>query len=79
MLAFFRQRVVKRKVKQSQWFMSRSRNFRQGGGGGPGQSDKKKAMTFFFFAFFLSPQLILQKSNGQFQSNLSFFKVTEGV
>ena len=25
--------------------------------------------------FFFSPQLILQKSNGQFQRNLSFFKV----
>ena len=34
----------------------------------------KKALTFFF-----SPQLILQKSNGQFQRNLSFFKVPEGV
>ena len=56
-----------------------SRNFRQCGG--PGQSDKK-ALTkffFFFFFFFFSPQLILQKSNGQFQRNLSFFKVPEGV
>ena len=44
------------------------------GGGGPGQSDKKALTTFFF-----SPQLILQKSNGQFQRNLSFFKVPEGV
>ena len=42
--------------------------------GGPGQSDKK-ALTFVFF----SPQLILQKSNGQFQRNLSFFKVPERV
>ena len=33
----------------------------------------------FFFFFFFSPQLILQKSNGQFQRNLSFFKVPEGV
>ena len=41
------------------------------GGGGPGQSYKK--------ALFISPQLILQKSNGQFQRNLSFFKVPEGV
>ena len=49
-----------------------------GGGGGPGQSDKKKALTTFFFLLF-SPQLILQKSNGQFQRNLSFFKVPEGV
>ena len=28
---------------------------------------------------FFSPQLILQKSNGQFPRNLSFFKVPEGV
>ena len=55
-------------------------NFRQGGGGGGVQvSLTKKSSEVFFFAFFLSPQLILQKSNGQFQSNLSFFKVTEGV
>ena len=45
--------------------MRGSRNFRQGGGG-PG------------YVFF-SPQLILQKSNGQFQRYLSFFKVPEGV
>ena len=51
--------------------MRGSRNFRQGG---PGQSDKKSSDIFFF-----SPQLILQKSNGQFQRNLSFFKVPEGV
>ena len=43
--------------------------------GGPSQSDKKKLWQHFFF----SPQLILQKSNGQFQKNLSFFKVPEGV
>ena len=48
------------------------RKFRQGGG--PGQSDKKALTTFFF-----SPPLILQRSNGQFQRNLSFFKVPEGV
>ena len=53
--------------------MRRSRNFSQGKGG-PGQSDKKALTTFFF-----SPQLILQKSNGQFQRNLTFFKVPEGV
>ena len=35
-----------------------SMNFRQGG---PGQSDKKSPNNVFF-----SPQLILQKSNGQF-------------
>ena len=43
--------------------MRGSRNLRQGG---PGQSEKK-ALTFVF-----SPQLILQKSNGQFKRNLSF-------
>ena len=52
-----------------------------GGGGGEGQVRlTKKAFFFFsFFFFFFSPQLILQKSNGQFQRNLSFFKVPEGV
>ena len=52
--------------------MRGSRNFREGRSG---QSDKKKALTTFFF---FSPQLILQKPNGQFQRNLSFFKVPEG-
>ena len=40
---------------------------------------QKKAPTFFFCFVFFSPQLILQKSNGQFQRNLSFFKVPKGV
>ena len=41
---------------------------------------QKKLWERFFFVFvFFSPQLILQKSNGQFQRNLSFFKVPEGV
>ena len=44
------------------------------GGGGPGLSDQKKSSDNFF-----SPQLILLKSNGQFQRNLSFFKFAEGV
>ena len=57
--------------------MRGSRNFRQGGWGGPGQSGKKSSDNVFFF--FFSPQLILQKSNGQFQRKLSFFKVPEGV
>ena len=44
----------------------------------PGQSDKKgSGDVFFFFSF--SPQLILQKSNGQFLRNILFFKVPEGV
>ena len=47
------------------------------GGGGPGQSDKKKALTTFFL-FFSSPQLILQKSNGQFQRNISFSRFQRG-
>ena len=50
--------------------MRGSRNFHQGGGGeGPGQSDKK-ALTMTF---------LVQKSNGQFQRNLSFFKAPDGV
>ena len=52
--------------------MRGSRNFRQGD---PGQTDKKSSDNVFFF----SPQLILRKSNGQFQIYLSFFKVPEGV
>ena len=52
-----------------------SRNFRQRG---PGQPYKKSSDNVFFF-FFFCPQLNLQKSNGQFQRNLSFFKVPEGV
>ena len=57
--------------------MRGSRNIRQVGGGGGGfrVNLTKKALTTFFF----SPQLILQKSNGKFQRNLSFFKVPEGV
>ena len=57
--------------------MRGSRNFLRGGGGGGGGvkvSLTKKAQTRFFF----NPQLILQTSNGQFQRNLSFFKVPEG-
>ena len=54
--------------------MRGSRNFHQGGGEGLGQSDKKSSDNDFF-----SPQLILQKSNGQFQRNLSFFKAPDGV
>ena len=45
--------------------MRGSRNIRQGG---PGLSFFSPQLT----------QLILQKSNGQFQRNLSFFKVTAG-
>ena len=64
------------KILSCSTHMRGSRNFRQGG---PGQSDKKSSDNVFFFFFFFSPQLILQKSNGQFQRNLSFFKVSEGV
>ena len=39
-------------------------------------SDK---VFFLFYIFFFSSRLILQKSNSQFQRNLSFFKVPEGV
>ena len=62
---------------------ARIQEFSSGGGGGsdrPGQSDKKALTTLFFlFLVLISPQLILQKSNGQFQRNLSFFKVPEWV
>ena len=47
--------------------------------GGVQVSLAKKSSDKVFFFFFFSPQLILQKSNGQFQRNLSFFKVPEGV
>ena len=57
--------------------MRGSRNFRQGG---PGQSEKISSdnLTTFFFSFFSSPQLILPKSNGQFQRNLSFSRSQRG-
>ena len=56
--------------------MRGSRNFRQGGG--PCQPDKRSSDNVFYFVIiFFSPQLILQKSNGQFQRNLPFFKVPE--
>ena len=42
-------------------------------------SDNVVLFFLVFFLFFFSPQLILQKSNGQFQRNLSFFKVPEGL
>ena len=53
--------------------------FVRGGGGAVQVNLTKKALTtFFFFFFFFSPQLILQKSNGHFQRNLSFFKSSRG-
>ena len=52
--------------------MRGSRNFSQGG---PGQSDKKSSDNVFLYF----SQLILQPSNGQFQRNISFFKVPEGI
>ena len=51
--------------------MRGSRNSRHGG---IQVSLTKKALTFLFF----SPQLILQKSNGQFQRNLSFSRFQRG-
>ena len=52
----------------------RNQEFSSGGGGVQVSLIKKSSDNLFF-----SPQLILQKSNGQFQRNLSFFKVPEGV
>ena len=46
-----------------------------GWGGGPGQSDKKSSDVFLCF---FSPQLILRKTNGQFQRNLSFSRFQRG-
>ena len=47
------------------------------GWGDPGQSDKK-AMATFFFSFFFSPQLILQKSNGQISKKSIIFQGSRG-
>ena len=45
--------------------MRGSRNFRHGGGGGGVHVNlTKKTLTALFVCFFLSPRLILQKSNG---------------
>ena len=66
-VAFYMEILMETSVESSVT-MRGSRDFRQGGGGGggPGQSDK-------------TTQPFLQKSNGQFQRNLSFSKVPEGV
>ena len=60
--------------------MHRSRNFRQVGFKSVWQKKLWRFFVCFFMfspqpIFFFSPQPILQKSNGQFQRNLSFFKV----
>ena len=44
------------------------------GGGGPGKTDKKALTTLFF----IRPQLILHKSNGEFQRKLSFSRFQRG-
>ena len=68
LVLYIRTIKLKRPLALAGFYARISRNFRQGGGG-PGQSNK--TLTMFFFCCF-SPQLILQKPNGQFQSNLSF-------
>ena len=75
---FFQKKTLLGTLRECQtvWIQSDmrgSRNFRQGGGGVQFSLTKSSDNAFF------SPQLILQKSNGQFQRNLSFFKVPEGV
>ena len=55
--------------------MHGSRDFRQGGV----QVSLTKKSSDNVFLFFFSPQLILQKSNGQYQRNLSFQGSTRGV
>ena len=66
--------------------MRGSRNFRQQGGGGGGgvhvnltkKNSDSVVCLFLYFCFFLSPRLILQKSNGKFQREISIFKVPWG-
>ena len=55
--------------------MRGSKNFSRGGGGG---GLTKKSSVNVFFCFFFSPQLILQKSNSQFQRNLSILRFQRG-
>ena len=50
-----------------------------GGGVQVSLTKKTSDVVFFVLLFFISPQLILLKSNGQFRRNLSIFKVPEGV
>ena len=52
---------------------ARIQEFSSGGVGGSRSVWQKSSDNDFF-----SPQLILQKSNGQFQRNLSFFKAPDG-
>ena len=52
---------------------ARIQEFSSGGGGSRSIWQKSSDNDFF------TPQLILQKSNGQFQRNLSFFKAPDGV
>ena len=59
--------------------MRGSRNFGQGGSRSVWQKKLWRRFFFFFFFFFWSSAYFLRKSNGQFQRNLSFFKVLEGV
>ena len=56
-----------------------SGNFVRGGGSRSVWQKKLWQRCFFFVVVFFSPRLILKKSGGQFQRNLSFFKVPEGV
>ena len=74
-IAFYMEILMETSVESSVT-MRGSRDFRQGGGGVQVSLTKKNV---FFFVFFLVLSLFLQKSNGQFQRNLSFSKVPEGV
>ena len=51
---------------------ARIQEFSSGGGGVQFILTKKSSDKVFFLFSFFFPQLILQKSNGQFQRNLSF-------
>ena len=75
MLAFFRQRVAKRIVKQSRWFMSGSRNFHQGGGGGGVQVSLTKKSSDVFFLFFLVLSLFYKSQIVNFRAIYHFSRL----
>ena len=74
-------RLLVEKQRRQLPYHARIQEFSSGGrGGGPGQSDKKSCdnVFCFFFLVFFSPQLILQKSNGQFKKNYHFSRFQGG-
>ena len=70
-ICLFRQRVVKRKVKQSRWFMSGSR--------GVQVSLTKKSSDVFFFAFFLVLSLFYRSQMVNFKAIYHFSRFQRGL